>query len=127
MQPIISIVHLSEDTRRQIHTYIGKIRETIEPIELRPAKRDALFVRLSALASEVDSDRTKTEAWGAFVLEVAGVGGKAARELAPVREMMDSIGNLIGKAKEMMAEWLGLPSPSRAQEAGAAPPTAPRA
>ena len=26
--------------------------------------------------------------------------------------MMDSIGNLIGKAKEMMAEWLGLPSPA---------------
>lgn len=102
---------LNEEIRRQIHGYISKIREVIEPIDLKPAKRDALFAKLNALASEVDSDRTKTEAWGAFVLEVAGVGGKAARELTPVREMIDSIGNLIGKAREMMAEGLGLPSP----------------
>ena len=61
------------------------------------------------MADEIDRDRTKAEAWTAFVLEIAGAGGQAAKELKPVKDLADAIGNLLGKAKEM-ADRLGLPA-----------------
>lgn len=111
LRPIQTILRLTPEIRQQLHSYINRIRETIAPIELPSNKKDALLSKLNALADEIDRDRTKTEAWTAFVLEIAGAGGQAARELKPVKDLADAIGSLLGKAKEM-ADRLGLPSPA---------------
>lgn len=111
LRPISTILSLTDDIRSQIHTYIGKIREAIAPIELKPAKKEALYAKLNALADEVDRDRTKGEALMAFTIELASTGGEAARELKPARKLADSIADLFGRAKDF-AETLGLPSPA---------------
>jgi hypothetical protein len=112
LRPIHTIISLNEDIRRQIHSHINKIREYIAPLEIKHEKKEALLSKLNSLADEVDRDRTKTEAWTAFVLEIAGTGGKVAEQLSPIRQMADSIGNLFGKAKEL-AERINLPSPGQ--------------
>lgn len=110
LRPIQTILQLTPEIRRQLHSYISRIRETIAPIELPLQKKEALLGKLNALADEIDRDRTKAEAWAAFALEIAGTGGQAARELKPVKDLSDAIGGLLGKAKEL-ADRLGLPSP----------------
>jgi hypothetical protein len=62
------------------------------------------------LADEIDRDRTKTETWTAFVLEIAGAGGQAAKELKPVKEISDAIGSLFGKVKDLSDEMRQLPA-----------------
>ncbi len=110
LRAISTILCLTPDIRQQLHHYITKIRETLTPIELPENKKEVLFAKLNALADEIDRDRTKTEAWTAFTLELISVGGKAAKVLQPVKEFSDSIGNLLGKAKEL-SDRLGIPSP----------------
>lgn len=109
LRAISTILSLTPEIRQQLHSYVTKIREILLPIELSEKKKEALFGKLNALADEIDRDRTKAEAWTAFTLEVASVGGQAARELKPVKDLADAIGNLFAKAKEM-GEKLGLPS-----------------
>jgi hypothetical protein len=110
LRPISTIVRITDEIRKQIHRYINEIREAIHFIDLRPEKKGVLMSKLNALADEVDRDRTKTEAWTAFTLEVASTTGKVAKELEPIRALSDSIGNLLGKAKEL-AKRIGLPAP----------------
>ena len=81
LRPIQTILRMTPDVRQQLHSYINRIRETITSIELQPNKKEALLGKLNALADEIDRDRTKAEAWTAFVLEIAGAGGQAAKEL----------------------------------------------
>jgi Rad3-related DNA helicase len=112
LRPISTILKLTPEIRRQLHSYISKIRETISPMNLAEKKKEAILGKLTALADEIDRDRTKAEAWTAFTLEIAGVGGEAAKELKPVKELADAIANLLGKAKELAGDVLGLPSPT---------------
>jgi hypothetical protein len=111
LRPISTILQFTPEIRQQLHSYISRIRETVTPITLPAQKKEAIFGKLNALANEIDCDRTKAEALTALVLEVASVGGQAAKELKPVRELADSIANLFAKAKDL-GERLGLPAPS---------------
>lgn len=110
LRPISTILQLTPKIRQQLHSYTIKIRAILTPMELPANKKEALLSKLGALEFEIDTDRTKTEAWTAFVLEICSAGGKAARELKPIKDISDSIGNLLGKAKKF-ADQLGLPSP----------------
>lgn len=95
---IATVISLDGATKKQIHHLIGKIRETLEPIELPVKKKESIFSKLNALAYEVDCERTKGEAFAATVIEVASVTGEAAKRLAPVKDLLDSVGGAIGKA-----------------------------
>jgi hypothetical protein len=101
LRPISTILALTPEIRQQLHSYINNIRQTLSPLQLPEKKKDALLGKLNSLADEVDRDRTKTEAWTAFTLELASTGGQAAKELKPIKDMADAIGNLLGKVKEM--------------------------
>jgi hypothetical protein len=47
----------------------------------------------------------------ALALEIASTSRQAAKELAPVKDLIDTITNFLGKAKEIMDEKLRLPGP----------------
>jgi hypothetical protein len=112
LRPISTILSLTPDIRAQIHSYINKIREAVEPIELTPDKRDSIFRKINLLAAEIDCDRSKAEAIMALSLEFASTGGRAAKELEPAKKIIDSITNLFGKAKELTDKALKLPPPT---------------
>jgi len=67
----------------------------VEKLEISDGKKEALFDRIAALENEVDKDRTRLEAYGALVIEAAGVLGEAAQKAEPVRKWLDTIGKLI--------------------------------
>jgi hypothetical protein len=115
LRPISTILQLTPEIRKQLHSYITKIRVVVTPLELTAKKKEAIFSRLNALADEIDRDRTKTEAWTAFALEIASAGGQAAKELKPVKDLSDAIGNLFGKAKDLAGEMRQLPAPTPRQ------------
>ena len=101
LRPISTILQLTPEIRKQLHSYINNIRQTISPLQLPDKKKESLLGKLNSLADEIDRDRTKTEAWTAFSLELASAGGQAAKELQPVKDMADAIGSLLGKVKAM--------------------------
>lgn len=111
LRPISTVLSLTPDIRRQLQSYVSGIRETIIPLQISGKKKEALLSKLNALADEIDRDRTKTEAWTAFSLEVASAGGQVAKELKPVSELVNAIGNLLGKAKGLAEDLLALPAP----------------
>jgi hypothetical protein len=112
LRPISTVLQLTPEIRQQLHSYINKIRETVAPLQLPEKKKEAILGKLNSLADEVDRDRTKTEAWTAFVLEIASAGGQAAKELKPIKDISDAIGSLLGKAKEIAEGMRRLPAPA---------------
>jgi hypothetical protein len=111
LRPISTILRLTPEVRQHLHSYIRNIREIILPLHLSEKKKDALLTKLNALGDEIDHDRTKAEAWTAFTLELASTAGQAAKDLKPVIDLSNAIGNLLGMAKRMAEDLLGLPSP----------------
>lgn len=110
IRTVSTIIKLDNSAKAQIHHLIAKIREIIGPIELPIKKKEAISKKLAALSLEIDCERTKGEAYVATVIEVAGVAGEAATKLKPVKELLDSIGSVIGKAKDIY-EALKLEAP----------------
>jgi hypothetical protein len=66
-----TIVILDAAAKSAIHTLIEKIRERLNELKLPENKRDALFNKLNSFAAEVDRNRTRTEGFYAFAVEVA--------------------------------------------------------
>jgi hypothetical protein len=111
LRSISTVLALTPEIKKQIHHFINRTRAIVEPVDLPIAKKEAIWVKLNALADEVDRDRTKAEAATALALEIAGATGEAAKRLSPVKEIIDAITNLFAKAKEM-TEFRRLPAPS---------------
>jgi hypothetical protein len=105
LKPITSFVTVPDALREQIHRHVEKVRTIILNANLRDDKRDDLLKKLQTFAAEVDAARTKLQAWADLTIEVAKTAGAAAKELEPVKDILDSIGNLLGKAGDLM----GLP------------------
>jgi hypothetical protein len=89
---------------------INKIKLTIEGIEIPLPRKEALMSRLNAFAAEVDRDRTKFEAFGALIIEAAGVAGKVERKLRPIRKWIDSIANAMHEARAIEDSHPRLPT-----------------
>jgi hypothetical protein len=111
LRNITTILHLPDEVRESIHSKIEEIRSKIIPLNLRDKKKEALLNALAAFSREVDHDRTKTEAWTSFSLEMATVGEELGKKAKPIRDLMDSVSSALGKVKEI-GEMLGLPSSS---------------
>jgi hypothetical protein len=63
-------------SKRKIAHLLGQIREIVDTAELDDRKKEALYARIVALQTEVDRSRTRFEAFGAYVIEAAGVLGE---------------------------------------------------
>lgn len=93
-------VALNSAARQKIRHHLGKIKQTIDRLDVSQSKKEALFGKIAALEDEVNRDRTRFDAIMALVLETANTGGEAARRLEPVRKFIDSITGLIKEAKD---------------------------
>lgn len=105
-------VAFDPETKKKLRTLLDQMREAVdtEP-HLTPRKKDALYRKISALAAEVDSDWSRSESYGALVIEVAGIGGEAAHRLEPMRKLLEAIGGLWGKALRDRDDSPSLPAP----------------
>jgi hypothetical protein len=92
-------VRLEPATREKIRELINKIKLTIEGIDLPLPRKEALMAKLNAFAAEVDRDRTRLEAFGALIIEVADGAAKVERKLRPFRKWLDSIAGLMHQAR----------------------------
>ena len=89
---------LDATAREAIHVLINAIREKLNELSLPENKRESLFNKLNAFAAEVDRNRTRTEAFLAFVVDLGRTAGAVKNELEPVRQPIDRILDIIEKA-----------------------------
>lgn len=105
-------VELDQKMKRTIHHYIQQIRDLIEAAELEPEKKEALLNKLNKFASEVDKPRTNLQAAAAIFISVCSGIGDGFEKLKPVRDMLDSVARVLGKAKDLEDHYSPrLPSP----------------
>jgi hypothetical protein len=119
-------VALDAKAKRKIHHYIQQIRDAIEDCGLDVDKKDALLGKLAKFAAEVDRTRTNLNAGMAVFIAVCAGIGEGFDKLKPVREMIDSIAGLLGKAKELEDQYTPrLPAPQEQKKIEARKPQAP--
>lgn len=106
-------VRLEPATREKIRELINKIKLTIEGIELPLPRKEALMAKLNAFAAEVDRDRTRLEAFGALIIELAGGAAKVERKLRPIRKWLDSIASVMHEARALEDTYSRLPPPNK--------------
>jgi len=103
-----TIVILDAAARSAIHTLIEKIREKLNELKLPESKRDALFNKLNSFAAEIDRNRTRTEAFYAFALDVARTAREINDELKPLQQSIDRVLGWLDKAskwKDALPPW----------------------
>jgi hypothetical protein len=94
-------VGLDGNSKTKIHHHIEQIRRAIEQAELPDTKRDALYQKLNSFALEVDKARTSLEAGMAVYIAVCDGIGQGFKKLEPARRLINSIAELLGRAKEV--------------------------
>ena len=110
-------------TKEKIRHHLKQVRDIVEKLEIEQDKKEALFGKIGALEQEVDRDRTRLEAYGALIIESAGILGDVGEKLEPYRKWLDTIGKLIWGAKKE-EETKQLPPPSERKQIE--PPRAPK-
>ncbi len=95
-----TIVVLDTPARGAIHALINAIREKLNELQLPENKRESLFDKLNAFAAEVDRNRTRTEAFLSFVVDVSRTAGVVKKELEPLQQPIDRVLDLIEKAND---------------------------
>ncbi|PYE99057.1 hypothetical protein BJ122_1406 [Rhodopseudomonas faecalis] len=96
-----SIVVLDASAREAIHKLIQAIREKLNAIALTENQRDSLFNKLNAFAAEIDRNRTRTESFFAFAVELARTARSVNDEIKPLQQTIDRVFDWIEKAKKL--------------------------
>ena len=94
-------VALDGNTKAKIHHFIEQIRAIIENADPPEPKKDSLYTKLNAFALEVDKNRTNLQSGMAIYIAVCDGIGQGLQKLEPARKWIDSIGALLGRAKEV--------------------------
>ena len=95
-----TIIVLDVTARETIHALLNAIREKLNELALSENKRESLFNKLNAFAAEVDRNRTRTEAFLSFAVDVARTAGAVKDELKPLQQPIDRVLDLIEKANK---------------------------
>jgi hypothetical protein len=95
------IIVLDSSARQAIHRLIEAIREKLNGLQLPENKRDVLFNKLNSFASEIDRNRTRTEAFYNFAVETARTAKTVNDEIKPLQETIDRVFDMIEKAKKL--------------------------
>lgn len=90
-------VALTPDEKDKLRNYVREMKNFIDKSSLSQDKKDRLYTKLNAFLAEVDRDRTRLEVLSDMSIAIAHIGGEVAKELEPVRRLMDSISRLIGR------------------------------
>jgi hypothetical protein len=96
------IVVLDAAARQAIHALIEAIREKLNELTLSEAKRESLFNQLNSFAAELDRNRTRTEAFFAFAVELARTAREVNDEFKPLQQTIDRVFDWIDKAKKLI-------------------------
>lgn len=102
------IVVLDEHVRRAVHHLLNQIREKLNSISIPDDKREALFNKLNAFASELDRNRTRTAAFLAFAVDTSRAARETHDNLKPLQNTVDKILDYLDKAKkwhESLPPW----------------------
>ena len=102
------IARLNSDEKQKIHASINKIRTVIDESPLSERKKNALYKKLDDLAHEVDRIGTKTDAFFAFMGDVAFVMGDMAKKSKPLLDEVKDMIKVIGRARARQ-EGVSLP------------------
>jgi hypothetical protein len=105
-------VGLSHDDKEKVRRYVGEIKKLVDTAVLDDWKKDRLYGLINAFLAEVDRDRAPWDRFADLFIGLAHLGGQAATELRPVRELVDSIARLLGRTKEIEDSAPKLPRPT---------------
>ena len=97
---IQSMIVLDTGAREAIHTLINSIGKKLNELCLSEDKRDSLFNKLNAFASEVDPNRTRPEAFFSFVVDLGRTLRKVKGEANPLQDGIDRVLDFIDKAEK---------------------------
>lgn len=89
------------------------MQQLIAEVELPPAKREAIAQKLTALALEINTDRTKWESWMSLAIEIADTAEKIEKKIDPIQKVLNAIFKRLGKAKEEAPQ---LPRPEKPKQ-----------
>lgn len=97
---------LADKDKSKIHNFVQRIREIIDTAGLEEAKRNKLFERLNDFAAEVDKTRTGFQNFTNMYLEFCSALGEGIEKLEPARKWLESIAEILGKARAKEDEVL---------------------
>ncbi len=101
---------LNQSEKEQIHEHLKNVRKIIEESNLDDRKKNALFGRINTLASEVDKEGTKTDAFFAFAGDLAFVSGIMAKRAKPAIDEFKAILKIVLRSRAKN-EQTALPNP----------------
>ncbi|WP_322884134.1 hypothetical protein U8C35_06285 [Sinorhizobium medicae] len=105
-------VTLDDVTKSKIHFFIDQIRDHLNKSNLVERKKNSLFNKLNAFSADVDRARTKFDNAMLVAIDIAHVVKEYGESLKPVKELMDSVTELIGAIKSSEPEQSQLPPPA---------------
>ena len=94
------IIVLDASSRAAIHRLIIAIRDRLNELDLPENKREALFNKLNAFASEVDRNRTRTEAIYAFAIDASRVAREVNKNINPIMDSLNRLFDFVDRAKK---------------------------
>lgn len=94
-------VALDQAMKIKLRHMLSQMREIVDRLDVCPTKKEALFAKINALQAEIDRDRTRFDIAAALWIEGCEKLGEGAEKLKPLREILDSIGNLFKQAKKL--------------------------
>lgn len=104
-------VHLTDEEKEKIHSYINKIREVVSSADLEERKRNSLYAKLSAFEADVDRSRTRFDNAMLMTLDVISIVDQGVKTLNPLNELLRRIQDVMSKAKSKEPEHNQLPAP----------------
>jgi hypothetical protein len=102
------IANLNAEEKERLHEHLNRLRQIIESSEIPVKKKNALFSRLNALASEIDSAGTRTDRFFAFAGDVAFVVGDMAKKAKPFIDEVKEILKIV-RGSRARTEQVELP------------------
>jgi hypothetical protein len=114
-------VRFDTPAKMKVQHHIKQLRGIFGKLEVERRKKDALLEKLNELQKEVDRDRTRFDAFGALVIEVAGVMGDAV-EKSKVLDVLDAIAGVIWGSKREGTKQLPAPPTKRIEPPRASDP-----
>jgi hypothetical protein len=97
-------VALDPAVKLKVRHHLEQIRTIVDQANLPTDKKDALSKCINALASEIDRERTKTQAAGNLFIQVCGYIGEGANKLKPAVKLIERISQAIGVAQNKEAQ-----------------------
>ena len=104
-------VALDAAAKVKLRHMLGPVRELVDRLEVEPARRDRLYVRIADLENEFNRERTRLDAVGALFVEACAYGGEGIKKLEPLLQAIERIGKAIGVAKVREDSQARLPAP----------------